>query len=159
MHSNEHGSTLRILKHGTCQSLSGKSVLGYSVSHDPADGGIGIQLTSNSGGGKFNTDWISLAKIDALIAEYADRKTLHTPMLRCLFPGKSTNSPAFLLAVLRAEGIVGSGPDRDGGYLIHDTASFHTAMTTAITETENPQGAATISKRPSRQKHGSKEKA
>ena len=54
--------SLRIIKIGTCSSLTGKSTLGYHIGcNDQAE--ICFRMASNSGGGYFSPDWISLKAI------------------------------------------------------------------------------------------------
>ena len=49
-----------------------------------------------------------------------------------MFRGKSSNSPAFLFAVLKAEGLVLAGAEKDSGYLLGDIAAFQKAVAALI---------------------------
>ena len=93
---------LRILKIGRCPTVSGKSTLTYHVGCTP-ESAIKIRLYGNTGNGFLNQDWIAWTAIQ-------EKLELHSPftsqVLHALFSGKSLNSPGFLMAVLKAEGVV-----------------------------------------------------
>lgn len=122
---------MRILKIATCPSLSGRSELTYHVASN-AEGEIHFRVVANSGSGQFNSDWIALSMIEQLLSEHPASKPITSGTLRSLFRGKSSNSPAFLFAALKAESIVLPGADKDGGYLIGDMEAFKQAMTELI---------------------------
>ena len=94
---------VRILKVATCPSVSGKSQLTYHVACT-AESQIVFRIFSNSAGGAFNQDWVSLNAI--LQAVSKDNKAITSFMLHPLYQGKSVNTPGFLLAVLKNEGLV-----------------------------------------------------
>lgn len=127
MTQQENASPIRIVKQNTCPSLSGASELTYEIGSD-SSGAISLRLTSNSGNGKFNTNWVAISTIEELIANRPGSNTLCASALRPLYKGKSTNSPSFLLAVLLSESIVGNGPDRDSGYQLGDIPAFKKAV-------------------------------
>lgn len=94
---------IRILKLGNCPTLSGKGKLEYHLCCE-ATGDICFRMTSNSGGGYFSSEWVSLKSLqDAL--EKAP-KPITSYALASLFRGKSVNTPSFLFAALLAEGLV-----------------------------------------------------
>jgi hypothetical protein len=98
-----HESTqFRILKKGSCPTVSGKSYLNYELGADP-NGSLFIRVTENSGGGFFNRDRISLKDIHQALGKGV---VITAILLMPLYRQKSANSPAFLLAALIAEGIV-----------------------------------------------------
>ena len=94
---------IRILKIGTCPTLSGKGKLEYHIGHEPNDG-ICFRMTSSSGGGFFSPEWVSLKAIQAA-AENAPRPITSFSLFQ-LFRGKSVNTPGYLFAALLAEGLV-----------------------------------------------------
>jgi len=122
---------IRILKVGTCPSLSGRSTLTYHLGSD-ADGGFHCRVVQNSGSGQFNADWVSLAVIEKLLTEQPADKPMTSRVLSTVFRGKSSNSPAFLFAVLKAEGLVLAGAEKDSGYQLGDIAAFHKAVAALI---------------------------
>ena len=158
MNSRDSNTPPRILKHHTCPSLSGNSILSYHLGYD-AVGEICFQLIGNTGSGKFNTDWVSLSGIEALIAKRPDCSTLSSATLRHLFQGKSTNSPSFLFAVLFAEEIVRAGPDRDSGYLLGDIQAYRQRVAVLTTESLDPPVSAAMSVNTPKPKRSGKEKA
>ena len=123
---------MRILKITTCSSLSGRSELTYHIVCN-AEGEIHFRIVGNSGSGQFNTDAVPFNQISKLLSEHPTDKPLTSTAMRPVFRGKSSNSPAFLFAALKAESIVLPGADKDGGvYLIGDMEAFKQAMTELI---------------------------
>lgn len=116
---------LRIIKIGTCPSLSGKSTLGYHIGcNDQAE--ICLRMTSNSGGGYFSPDWISLKGI--LSAMERAPKPLTSFALMPLFAGKSINTQSFLWAVLLAEGLVQRDAENPRVYVACPLDAFQAEM-------------------------------
>lgn len=111
---------VRILKTGTCPTLSGKSTLTYHVGGD-ADSIIQIRVHANSGGGYFNREWIPLSAIQETLKK---QPRVTSFALRSLYAGKSTNSPGFLLAVIVAEGLALSAGEKERHYVAADSAKF-----------------------------------
>ena len=114
---------IQILKIGTCPTLSGKSELTYQLGRHE-DESIYLRVVQNSGNGQFNSDWISLVQIEQLLTEHPIEKPMSSALMRPVFRGKSSNSPAFLFAVLKAEGMVKASEEKDGGYLLGDIDGF-----------------------------------
>lgn len=95
--------SFKILKIGSCSTLSGKGNLGYQVGcSDQAE--IFFRITANSGGGWFSADWLSLKVILSAIGKA--NKPFTSFALHSLFIGKSVNTSAFLFAALKQEGLV-----------------------------------------------------
>ena len=97
--------TVRVLKNGTCPNLSGKSTLSYRIGVDEA-GEIMLRLVGNSNPGYFNNEWVPYSTVQELLAKQDQGKAITSFVLTPLFRGKSTNSPSFLFAVLKHEGLV-----------------------------------------------------
>lgn len=97
--------TVRVLKNGTCPNLSGKSTLSYRIGVDES-GEIMLQLVGNSNPGYFNNEWVRYSAVQQLLAKQDQGKAITSYVLTPLFRGKSTNSPSFLFAVLKQEGLV-----------------------------------------------------
>ena len=91
-----------ITRTGTCPSLSGASTLTYEIGTTEKD--TYYRVVGNSAAGLFSKDWIPLSQITDLLRN----GSITSRALRVLYEGKSSNSNAFLLAVLKAEGIVRS---------------------------------------------------
>lgn len=94
---------MNILKKNSCPSLSGKSKLTYVIGSDDK-GALFIRIAENTGGGFHSGEWVAVADIEAALNKSPDSITSLT--LFKLFKGKSVNTPAFLLAALKSEGVV-----------------------------------------------------
>lgn len=127
---------MRILKINVCPSLSGRSELTYHLSCD-VEGDIHFRVAHNSGTGQFNSDPISLSLIEKALSEYPASKPITSSVLRPLFRGKSSNSPAFLFAALKAEGILVPGAGKGSGYLLGDVEAFKLAISGLIASDAN----------------------
>lgn len=102
--SNED-SSIRILKNATCRSLSDKSKLAYHIGcKDKSD--IWFRVVNNSSSGSFSDAWVSFREIQELFRKAPRRDALTAWVLSPLFQGKSQNSPFFLFATLKNEGLV-----------------------------------------------------
>ena len=98
-------SSIRILKVATCPSLSGKSTLTYHIGCNEKSR-ILFRIADNTGGGFFSKEWIALDTILNIFDQQPDNKPIVSLLLYPLFQGKSLNTPAFLLAVLKQEVLV-----------------------------------------------------
>ena len=96
---------VRVLKNCTCPNLSGKLTLSYRIGVNEA-GQIMLQLVGNSNPGYFNNEWVPYSTVQELLAKQDQGKAITSFVLTPLFRGKSTNSPSFLFAVLKHEGLV-----------------------------------------------------
>lgn len=96
---------VRVLKNGTCPTLSGKSTLTYKVGCTEASE-IMLRITGNTNPGYFNNEWVRYADVQDLLSQQDQGKGITSFALAPLFRGKSTNSPSFLFAVLKQEGLV-----------------------------------------------------
>jgi hypothetical protein len=93
---------IRVLKTGTCPSLSGKTKLTYEVGGGP-NSQISLRITKTAGTGSFSKDWIGLDRVHALLKKQSGKPiTSHT--LAPLFT--SANNPGFTLAVMKHERLV-----------------------------------------------------
>jgi hypothetical protein len=82
---------------------------------------IKVRLYGNTGNGFLNQDWIAWTAIQ-------EKLELHSPftsqVLHALFSGKSLNSPGFLMAVLKAEGVVKASTVKGRCYELTKDAGF-----------------------------------
>ncbi len=124
-------STIRILKRGTCPSLSGKSKLTYQIGctiggtiGGTAASEIQVRVCGNDGGGMFGDEFVSLNAIQELFAKVPADKPITSFLLFSLYKGKSANTPGFLFAVLKQEGLVQAGKDKQRGYERGDSKTF-----------------------------------
>ena len=98
-------TSIRVLKTASCSSMSGKSKLTYQVAHSD-DAEILFRVSDNSGTGFFSSEWVSLKAILQALANAPSAKSITSFHLHPLFQGKSINTPAFLLAALKNEGVL-----------------------------------------------------
>lgn len=97
--------SVRILKTASCPSLSGKSTLTYNIGCN-ALSEVQFQIIANDGGGFWNNDWVAQQSIQEVLDSQAHGHDLTSATFRAIYPSKSTNSPGFLLAVLKDIGLV-----------------------------------------------------
>ena len=120
-------SSIRILKNASCPTLSDKGTLGYHIGINANDDLL-IRVATNSGGGYFSSEWVPV--ITALnLLQNAD-KPLTSYALLSLFTGKSVNTPAFLFAALKSEGLVATDIANPRCYALLPTDAFMTQMAT-----------------------------
>lgn len=112
---------MRILKVASCPTCSAKGTLTYQLGCK-ADNQISIRITANSGGGYFSAEWVSLSTIQDALANAPQPVTSFA--FSKLFQGKSTNTPAFLLAALVNERLLKPIADKQRGYEILDSTAF-----------------------------------
>lgn len=125
---NIHPS-MRVLKIAACPTNSGRATLAYQIGcseeHD-----IYFRVTANTGGGLFSPEWVSLKTMLATL-EVAHKPIASYPLLK-LLKGRSINTPAFLMAAMKSEGVVRSLEGKIRGYEIVDNAQFMTEMKALI---------------------------
>jgi hypothetical protein len=93
---------VRVLRKGTCPSLTGRSELTYEFGHHNKS--IMFRITENTGSGHFCAAWIPLDDIFALLNKA--KETFSLSVFRPLYPGLSINNSGFLGAVLKKEGLI-----------------------------------------------------
>lgn len=102
-------ANVRILKSASCPSLSGRSTLTYQIGTDATQEGleeIYFRIQTNTGKGLFNNDWVSSSTIQKVFEAFPENATVTSVSLNEIFNGKSVNTAGFLLAALKAEGLV-----------------------------------------------------
>ena len=108
---------------------SGKTSLIYHFGCNQ-ENQVFIRIVENSGGGFFSEEWVAL---DATLAtlDKAPHPITAVPLIR-LFKGKSVNTPGFLLAVLKHEGLVKLLEGKVRGYERLDSETFMTEVNTLL---------------------------
>ena len=122
--------TIRIIKITSCPSSSGKTTLTYHIGCT-TDKDIQFRVVANTGGGLFSPEWISLSAIQPAF-EQAPFPLTSFPLIN-LYQGKSTNTPAFLMAALKNEGLVRNLEGKIRGYEVIDSTAFMDEMYALIT--------------------------
>ena len=120
---------IRILKIASCPSLSGRSTLTYHIgcsanTEKPAVPDLYFRVFENSGGGLFSNEWVSLEVIQQVFAKVPTAIGITAHLLGSLFVGKSVNTPSFLFAVLKSEGLVAAVKEKKGCYERTDPSGF-----------------------------------
>jgi hypothetical protein len=109
---------IRILKAGSCESVSGKSTLNYHIGGSP-DGAIHLRVHANTAAGFFSQEWVPLESIEKALGSHFTSSALQS-----VFTGKSQNTPAFMLAVLLGEGLAVRATDKKRCYSKVDAAPY-----------------------------------
>lgn len=123
-------SDIRLLKVGSCLSLSGKSTLTYHIGCTP-EAEIQFRVYANSGSGFFSKEWISL---NVMRQEFANKTIFTSYALYPLFRGKSVNTHGFLLVVLQNEGLV-TAKDKGRNYEYTEPTGYMDALKALIDST------------------------
>lgn len=139
---------LRILKKATCPTLSGKSKLTYMIGCDD-ENEVFLRIYANNGGGFFSTEWVALKNIQQALEKNPEEIT--SVALYGLFRGKSVNTPAFLLAVLKHEGMVRSIKGKKRRHELVDSSDFQDRIADLMSADAKPK--------PTRKKAAAKKKA
>lgn len=130
--SNIPAMPVRILKIGSSPTLSGKGTLQYHLGCT-SDGGILFRVDANSGSGYFSNEWIEMSAIQLASSKIpADKPVTSYLLLNPLFHGRSTNTPAFLMAVLKQEGLVRPVEGEGRCYERTDGAEFFAEVKTLM---------------------------
>ena len=93
---------IRVLKEGSCPSLTGRSTLGYELGLDDHSE-LYLRLVSNTGSGFFSKEWVACSVIEQLITGASE---LTSTSFKALFPHKSVNTGGFVMAVVKALGLI-----------------------------------------------------
>lgn len=124
--------SIRILKTGTCPTLSGKGTLQYHVGCSP-DGDIHLRVHANSGSGFFSREFISMNAIQRVSNTIPlDKPITSYMLLNPIYVGRSQNSPGFMLAVLKQEGLVIPVDGDERVYYRTDGAEFYAQVKALI---------------------------
>jgi hypothetical protein len=115
-------TTVRVIKRANCKTLSGKSDLTYCLGD--SDEELMIRIQSNDGGGFFSVEWVPISKILGVLENCNPDKPITSVVLGKLFKGKSVNTPAFLLAALKAEGVLSSIDGKQRCHELGDVEGF-----------------------------------
>lgn len=132
-------NSIRIIRIATCPSLSGTSTLEYHVGVSGHCGdSVFFRIYANSGGGLFNPEWIALDAIRAAVATLPPDAPFRVAVLNGLYEGKSVNSPSFLAAILKAEGLITSaGEGEQRRYHLANAEAWWSGIQALITAGTN----------------------
>jgi hypothetical protein len=125
--SKQEELAIRILKVAKCQSNSGKATLTYQIGCDEQSA-IHLRVMANSGSGYFNRDWKAYTAIRAALDKDGKAEPVTSHALTDLYKFQSTNSPAFLFAAIKAEGLVAVSKVKKRAYDKVSDAAFLTSI-------------------------------
>jgi hypothetical protein len=123
MQSKAVETPTRVIKRGTCPTVSGKSSITYQLGVD-ADDRLVLRIHSNDGGGFFSMEWIPFADILSALESWDADKPITSVALSKLIRGKSVNTSAFLLAALKAEGVLAPIEKKQRCHQLGDVDAF-----------------------------------
>ena len=113
---------ITVLKKEMTKSVTGKSYIHYEIGNDP-EGVMHIRVTVNTGGGYFSNEWVSFTSIYKELDRHGDNPVTSF-LLSPLYAGKSVNTPAFLLAAMKNEGLIIPHPQKARCYAKTDPTEF-----------------------------------
>ena len=119
--------SIRILKIGSCPSLSGQSTLTYHIGCNEQSE-LFFRVYANSSSGYFSREWVSLVAIQEVFAKVPADGAITSFLMRGLFIGKSTNTPGFVFAAMLAESLVQPSSIVERCYECADGKEFFTAI-------------------------------
>ena len=120
---------MRIIKVASCLTCTGKATLTYHIGIETKNE-ITFRVYNNTGGGLFSAEWVSLNAIKIAFDNATQPITSFT--LSKLFKGKSTNTPGFLMAALKNEGLVRNLEGKIRGYEQIESSAFMAEVNSLI---------------------------
>ena len=130
--------SIRILKKANCPTLSGKSTLTYHIGRN-AESDIYLRIHSNDGAGFFSQEWVGWQDIQQALEKVPKTNPITSIVLYSLFKGKSVNTPAFLLAVLKHEGLLRSMKGKKRSHELVDADAFLDKVKKLMASTAKPK--------------------
>lgn len=94
---------IEIIHRGDCLSLSGRSMLDFTVGRHSQDLSLHLAVKGNTGGGMWCKDWASASDIQDVVL---GATALTAQKFHSLHAGRSINTGGFILAVLKELGLV-----------------------------------------------------
>jgi len=117
---------ISVLKKEMTKSVTGKSFIHYELGNDP-EGVLHIRITVNTGGGYFSKEFVRFDAIYKELDRIGDQQVT-SYHLKPLYEGKSVNTPAFLLAAMKNEGLLVPHPEKARCYAKTDPSDFIKAI-------------------------------
>ncbi|WP_426209788.1 hypothetical protein [Massilia sp. TWP1-3-3] len=108
-HANPDASqTFFLLKSGTATKIAKQADggIGYQVLSDVERSNVYVRITFNDGG-YFSRELVGVEKISQCVGHLGKSTSFATKLLRSVFVGKSTCNAGFLVALLKAEALIG----------------------------------------------------
>lgn len=93
---------IRVLRRNSCPSLTGRSTLGYELGlKDESE--LYLRLVSNTGSGFYSKHWVACSMLEPVINGASQ---LTSTAFKSLFPNQSVNTGGFVMAVVKALGLI-----------------------------------------------------
>lgn len=124
--------TFCLLKSGTAAKIAKQADggIGYQVLSDVERSNVYVRITSNSGG-YFSRELVGIEKISQCVSHLGKSVSFATKLLRSVFVGKSTCNAGFLVALLKAEGLIGPALGTETQHVVvGDFAEWQKSMLT-----------------------------
>jgi len=103
--------------------------IAYQVQADTDRVDLFITITGNDGGGYYSRERVPLEKVEACLGKCEASKPFPSKALKDAFVGRSSNNAGFMVAVLRAEGLLCAAPDAETQHVLAgDWAAWKKAM-------------------------------
>lgn len=98
--------------HAPKVSKFGKGEITYQILADMERTDLLIAITGNKGGGYFSREKITFRAVEACLTQIESTVPFPSSTFKHAFTGRSSNNAGFLVAILRAEGLINatSGP-------------------------------------------------
>jgi hypothetical protein len=135
--SSNNDAEIKVLKIAECPSLSGRSSLTYHIGCrgdllDKAgaefNDALSFRIHANSGSGLFSDQWVPVSALKTVFDKENSKDAVTSSSLNSVFVGRSVNTAGFILAVLKAEGLVVHMEDKRRYYQCTSTDQFFAEM-------------------------------
>lgn len=135
--SSNNDAEMKVFKIGECLSLSGRSSLTYHIgcrsdsidkAGDEFNDAVSFRIHANSGSGLFSDQWVPAAALKTVFDKEKSKDAVTSSSLNSVFAGRSVNTAGFILAVLKAEGLVVHMEDKRRYYQCTSTDQFFAEM-------------------------------
>ena len=133
--SADPDASIRLLKNDSCPSLTARSTLGYQLGlKDESE--LYLRLVSNTGSGFFSKEWVACSVIEQLIAGSAE---LTSTSFKAIFPNKSVNTGGFVMAVIKALGLIQTNPQNSRWHQQVPEMTFEQVAIEAMVQADETQ--------------------
>jgi hypothetical protein len=132
-------NTIRILKKAQCGKISSPSELSltYNIGYHDKSKSLYFRVITNTTGGFFSNEWISLDQILTSIKDSPSDKPFKAIIFKPLYESKGSNNHGFLAAALRAEKLLLPVEKQPMSHITGELKDFDTAMQKLIKSKTN----------------------
>ena len=126
---------IKVIYEGECPSISGRSTLCFVVGRHAEDKTLHLAITGNSGKGMFAADWAPASAIQEVVLGAFG---LTGASFHGLHEGRSRNNGAFILAAIKALGLVRANAENTRLHEHIPTTTFEQLVMAQIGVSQNP---------------------